>query len=278
MDTIEILHNAARRYCIDQHDEWVRRYAELSARRGEGMTLRAGTADYSDEAWDLFPRYHVWAAIQSDVERFVPGDFQSLEELRAMLEAAGETAQNSFTDFKHPIALRAGAEERGRFVEFARTADVARLAGLTRLPFRRGLGEAEHAALYAAFVRRWGKWYGGQVDGPEVHSDAVTIHVEAMEAPGAYDYLRRVLREHGAGRVLELREWGDGYELETESVGFTYNGAEGFWTAGEMEWMVYASHESSITFGGASLAPAMRAVVPEFERYRYRGWDLGMYG
>lgn len=277
MDAIEVLHNAARRFCGEQYEEWVRRYAELSAGRGEGMTLRAGTMDYSDEAWGLFPRYNVWDAIRSDVERFVPADFRSLDELRAMLEAAGETARNSFTDFKHPIAVRAGAEERARFVDFARTADVAGLAGLPRLPFRRVLGQAEHGELHAAFVRRWGRWYGGEVDGPGVRPEAVTIHVEAMEAPGAYDHLRGVLRGRGVGRLLELREWGDGYELDTETAGFTYTGAEGFWTAREMEWMVYASHESSITFGGAWLAGTMRAALREFDRYLYRGWDLAAY-
>src|SRR5687768_11696835 len=168
IDQIRGLHNAARHYCIDQYEQRMRQYAALTAQRGERMTLRAGTVDYSDEAWELFPRYHVLAAIRSDVERFVPEDFKSLEELRAMLEAAGETAQNSYTDFKHPIALRAGAEERVRFIEFAWTADVERLAGLPRLPFRRVLGEAEHGALHAAFVRRWGRWYGGgEVDGPD---------------------------------------------------------------------------------------------------------------
>ena len=29
-----------------------------------------------------------------------------------------------------------------------------------------------------------------------------------------------------------------------------YNGAEGYWCSQDMDWIVYASHESSITIGG----------------------------
>jgi hypothetical protein len=44
-----------------------------------------------------------------------------------------------------------------------------------------------------------------------------------------------------------------------------------------MGWMVYASHESSITFGGAPLVARMRSALPGFSRYVYRGWDLSAY-
>jgi hypothetical protein len=277
MTPIEALHNAARWYCAQGFDRHVRAYQELTAARGERMTFRSGAWEYSDDAWDLFPRYHVLAAIRSDVEHFTPADFGSVAELMAMLEAAAETAQSSFTDLDHPVAVRAMADERRKFLDFVRSADAAALAGVPRLPFRRVLGAAEHAALHEAFARRWGKWYGGCVKDAPPGTDAVTLHVEAMETPGAYDELRRALAEHGVGRLLELREFDDGYELDVEAAGFTYNGAEGFWTAGDMEWMVYASHESSITFGGTWLVARMRQSLPGFDRYLYRGWDLGLY-
>jgi hypothetical protein len=33
-----------------------------------------------------------------------------------------------------------------------------------------------------------------------------------------------------------------------------YNGAEGFWCNNNFDWVIYASHESSITVGGWLLA------------------------
>lgn len=276
MNSIEVLHNAARHYCIEHFGERMREYDQLEAAGRVRMTFRAGSLSYSDEAYDLFPRYNVLAAIRRDIEHFVPADFNTLGELRNMLEEAGETAQTSFTQFDHPVAIRAGADERRRFLEFARTADVDQLVALPLLPYRRVLGEAEHARLYLAFVQKWGKWYGGEVDGIDPLPDAITLHVEAMEAPGAYDHLRRVLTERGVTRLLELREWGDGCEIDTAAAEFTYTGAEGYWTSGDMSWMVYASHESSITFDGP-LAAAMRPFLPEFDRYLYRGWNLAAY-
>jgi hypothetical protein len=275
MDAIEALHNAARSYCIDQYRQWSQQYARLTATDGERMKFRDGQIEYSDAAWDLIPRYRVLDAIRRDVERFVPRDFPTAEALRVALAEIGETAPVEVTRFEHPVAARAEADERRRFVEFVGAADLNELARRPPLPFRRVLREDEHALLHEAFIRRWGKWYGGAVDG--VPADAVTLHEAAMEAPGAYEHLCKTLADRGVSRLFELREWGDGYELDTAAAGFTYTGAEGFWTSGEMAWMVYASHESSITFGGGWLVAAVRSVLPEFDRYRYRGWDLAAY-
>jgi len=277
MEPIEALHTAARRYCTERHDDYLREYCKLTAVGGERMTFRSGRWEYSEQAWDLFPRYRILEAIRSDVEHYVPSDFASLPQVREMLEEAGETAQIDSTPFTHPTAVAAVAEERRRFVEFVRSADVAELSRQPPLPLRRVLGEAEHASLYEAFVRRWGKWYGGCCDREWPPEEVVTLHVEAMESPGAYEDLRRVLADHGIGRVVELREWGDGCECDLDGAGFTYTGAEGFWTSVDMGWMVQASHESSITFGGAWLVAAMRSHLPRFERYLYRGWDLAAY-
>ena len=169
------------------------------------------------------------------------------------------------------------ADERRKFLEYVRSVGPAELAAVPPQPFRRVLDEPEHTALHEAFMRRWGKWYGGGVDAAPPGSDAATLHVEAMEKDGAYDDLRRALSDHGVRRMLELREWGDGYELDVEAAEFNYTGAEGFWTDRDMAWMVYASHESSITFGGAWLIARMRACLPGFERFQYRGWDLSLY-
>src|SRR4051812_9490261 len=57
------------------------------------------------------------AAIQSDVERFVPSDFATEEELRSMLLTAGETAQVAKPKSQRPISVQAIEEERRRFVE-----------------------------------------------------------------------------------------------------------------------------------------------------------------
>jgi len=98
-----------------------------------------------------------------------------------------------------------------------------------------------------------------------------------MDHRESYDCLRRALRAHGIERIFELRESGDGIEISVESADFTYDGDEGFWSSGDFAWLVYASHESSITFGGLWLIEAMKAALPQFDRYIYKGWDEKMY-
>ena len=81
----------------------------------------------------------------------------------------------------------------------------------------------------------------------------------------------------GAARLWELREGRFGYEIDLPDAEFHYTGDEGFWTSVDMEWMIYASHESSITFGGLFLANEVTSRWPECERCRHRGYDLSTY-
>src|SRR4051812_34356544 len=157
MNPVELLHNAARWYCTERFNHYMQAYSALAAARGERMTFRSGTWEYSDAAWDLFPRYRVLEAIRSDVEHYAPTDFNSVDELREMLEAAGETAQIDSADWEHPVAVRAMADERRKFIEYVRSAVPAELEAVPLLPYRRVLDEREHALLHAAFVQRWGK-------------------------------------------------------------------------------------------------------------------------
>ncbi len=277
MGRIAVLHNAARHYCVEQSAHRHREYAQLAAAGRERTTIRSGSWEYTKEAYGIFPRYQVLAAILAEVERFVPADFASVEESRSLLKLAGETAESPFTKSQNPVAIQAVQDERRRFIEFIGSADEQRLPDLPPLPFRRVLGDVEHRQLHELLRNRWGSWYGGCVDSGNAPADVNTLHVAVMDTPGAYDRVRRLLLDHGIKRLLELREWGEGYERETGDANFTYNGAEGFWTLWNMTWMVYASHESSITFGNTWLIDGMRSFLPLFDRYSYRGWDLAAY-
>lgn len=194
-----------------------------------------------------------------------------------MLILAGETAHSLFTKYTDNTAIEAEADERKEFARFVREIDEPRLLEQQRLPYRRVFSTAEHDKLHRAVTEKWGKWYGGYPDKKTLHSEVATLHVAAMEPPESYAQLRRILREHGVAHVLELREYGDGCEIPIDSAGFVYDGAEGFWTSDGLDWLVYTSHESSITFGGHWLVEAMRSALPEFERYTYKGWDRSLY-
>jgi hypothetical protein len=50
---------------------------------------------------------------------------------------------------------------------------------------------------------------------------------------------------------------------------FWYNGEEGFWFDKSFDWLIYSSHESSITLAGL--------ILPEIKKnwanWQYRLWD-----
>jgi hypothetical protein len=218
----------------------------------------------------------VLEAIRHEIERFISTDFDTVENARALMVAAGETAQSLFTTFKNPIEIAAAEDERRLFAKFISTIELEECAQIPLLYFCRVLGTAEHKQLHHALGKKWGNWYGGSVDEREKPPN-VTLHIAAMDAKDAYESIATALIEHGISRVFELREYGDGFEIDVDHVTFTYNGAEGFWTAGDMSWLVYASHEASITFGGEFLIQPMRVVLPEFEKYIYKGWNIADY-
>lgn len=243
----------------------------------ERITGTDGHWDYSDEAYDTFPRYRILAAIQNDVEQFVPPDFQAIADLRDMLVTAIQTAEVDGKKFESAVAAQAVEDERRLFLNHIQTIDEARLTTLPPLPFRRVLSADEHKRLHAQFRNKWGNWYGGYVIPEDSVVGTITLHDAAMEHAGAYEHLRLLLANKGISRVVELREYDEGYELDLSAARFLYDLREGFWMSGEMSWMVYASHESSITFGGDWLIEGMRRFLPDFNRLIYRGWDLSAY-
>jgi hypothetical protein len=91
---------------------------------------------------------------------------------------------------------------------------------------------------------------------------------------GREETIRALLRSHDITRVISLCELGDSREEDLASATFYYgSGGEAFWFDDGMEWMIYASHESSITFGGDWLVTAVSGTVPDIHRYDYQGWQ-----
>src|SRR5207253_8911353 len=91
--------------------------------------------------------------------------------------------------------------------------------------------------------------------------------VEAFQAPYfdeeiGPEKLRAMLQSHGVERVWELREYVPEYELELSAFEPYYNLAEGYWCSEQMDWILYASHESSITIGGEWLLREVKDIWP----------------
>jgi len=70
--------------------------------------------------------------------------------------------------------------------------------------------------------------------------------------------------------VWELREYGPEYTMDIELLDPIYNLAEGYWSSEQMDWIIYASHESSITVGGWML-DEIKEQWPAWSEYVWHG-------
>lgn len=263
---VKNLHVAARRYCADRFAFWAAKYREVT----EAKRDRQGSG-YTSEALRTFPRYQVLDAIRTDLERLTGSDIGSLAQARETFALAGLTAESEFTSFDEPQAQAAMQEEREAFARYVREVSSADLSEIEPLPYVRVLSAKESEEAWQSLERIWGLrrheyWY------PLAQLDRTDV--EAYQAP----YFRRaimphqlgnLLAERGTTRVWELREYGPEYELETSAIDPHYNGAEGYWTSHALDWIIYASHESSITVGGWMLAE-VRKAWPGHEQHIWR--------
>jgi len=267
MNSARKLYDAARHYCIQRRAHWCAEYEEL-IEQGRGRCGR----DYSNEAYDIFPRYHVLAAILTEIERI---DAEALPEeaaLRELIIMAGHVADNVFT--KEPpsnIEAAAVAEERQIFENAIRNISPKDLQDVELLPYRRVLSPTEVVALWSSVKQRWGadgSYYFPE--GERIDPSLRAFETEAFNDRFAPLEMRQILRSQGVDRVYELREFGDeNYLMDVALWEPGYNGAEGYWFSEGLDWIMYCHHHGATTVGG-TLAEAILAIWLDAKDYEWQ--------
>jgi hypothetical protein len=231
------LHTAARRYCLERHAYWCQRYSEIARKPGDRQ--RDGY-HYTPEALATFPRYNVLNAIRVELERIDPANLGEVEQTRALLVRAGETAQDDFTQMPiGEIDERASAEERGDFCRYISGLKSCDLSAIEKLPYRRVLTTEDSNAIWSRLRSRWeiadGYWFPlAECKLPGV----VAFKTRGFGEAVAYERLQGILRGRGIDRLWELREYGPEYEEDLALFEPYYNGAEGYWSSGNLDWII----------------------------------------
>ena len=256
------LHTAARRYCIDAHAKWCGEYEKIVARGGD---REDDGYHYTPEARRTFPRYNVLAAILEAVERIPIETLGSAELTRERLIAAS-SAESAFT--RPPqgnLELAVIQQEREAFARFVRDLPSTSLSTVLPLPYRRVLNATESEQIWGDLRRRWqvgdGYWY--PLDDSPI-SGVVAWKAQAFRAALPVAELQAILTERGIHRFWELREYGAQYECDVAWFDPFYNGAEGYWSSAGLDWIVYASHEDTLTVGGWLVGDLTK---------RWSGWE-----
>ncbi len=267
MNAAQALHTAARRYCAERYGHWMTRYAGLderhAARHGGG---------YTPEALDTFPRYILLNAVRDELERIDPDELADFAATRARLVAAGRSAGDVMTlPATGATEYPASVDERAAFCRHVAALSPADVAATEPLPYRRVLGEDEARVIWAGLAERWGitsqYWY--PLSGSPVTGVAAFREDAFDAAAGLADALGETLAQRGVARVFEFREEGPDAVQDVELFDPCYHG-ERYWSSAGFDWVVYVSHEGSITVGGWLLAE-LEALWPECRRHVWDG-------
>lgn len=280
---VKRLHTAVRRYLLERQEIFLQEWRVQEAARQERRV-----ADLPKIPGDGAIARHLLRA----VERRTPADFRTVEELRAWLLALGGRHED---DVRHPVGtvgkgdhirveyqtrdaeeLAEAAEERARFRVFLHGLRDADLECVVPLPNRRLLTERESARWRSRLAVRWDAhprdeyWYPlrGPTPSNVLALQDLYFYLEVEPVAFRSAFLRR-----GVTRVFEFVEnhvFGRDCELDVDL--FVPRPAERFWTSRELDWLVYVSHEHSITFAGEWLLEEIQALWPNWRERRYTGW------
>lgn len=239
---------AAKHYCLEQGQRWTEIY---SAMVSEGRDRRGH--EYTDEALTTFPRYQVLNALFVGTEEFDPENLPDSATLKEALLQIALFKDNFFTkDGFGEIGNKAVEEERMKFADFIERMDIETILEMNPFPYRRVLSAEEVKALWGRIYQRWkadGTYWYPLAD--RTDASLFAFHTEDFDAHLSPDLLRAIMRGKGIERVFELREYGEeNYQMELKCWEPSYNGAEGFWVSDKLDWILYASHEGSMTTGG----------------------------
>lgn len=271
MDLKEALCTEARRYCIQRHAYWAEVYEGLQ------RTGRARSSfGYTEQAYATFPRYLVWQAILDQVERFTTADVPTIDMLRQELITAGRRAETMLTSNPQlpPVALAAMAEEREAFAQFLSSIEEINLHAVEPLEFRRVLGALELQQVWENLRTQWGVRkhdYWWPLREGAAPPDVLMFHTDWFDDTKVA-VVRGILVDLGITRVLEVREFGEwGCEQSVITFEPIYTGEEGYWTSNNVDWLIYASHESSISLAGDLLVRNFRLQFSESDQFTYGG-------
>ena len=135
----------------------------------------------------------------------------------------------------------------------------------------RDLSEDESAQLWRQLETKWGidrdgvgYWY--PIDGPN-RTDLLAVEAFPFLAEVDVSDLRAILRDHHVASVFELQLWPvdrPDRELPLNQWAVVSDTLEYYWFSESADWIIYSSHEESITFGGARLQNAVKKMWPRW--------------
>lgn len=265
MTAIDAYITLARHYCHENFSYWSDRYTK--ERTGEDYPYT-----YTDNDYNLFPRYNVISAILQGILKLQNVKFADAESCKQKLVEIGRQAQSVFTTGEqNEIEQKAMQEEREKFVAYIENLKAADLAAVDPLPYQRRLKEDEIVALRNKLLEKWlfdGEYWYPLVD---VNPGRMVFIRKENFTESDYHMIIDFIRMHACELIYELDEAGDDEEIEFSL--FHPDCYETVYVDEKMEWIVYGSHESTITFGGEVLVSFIEELFST-RKEKLNSWEV----
>jgi hypothetical protein len=255
MTLTEALITAARRYLQDNHSYWADRYSK--ERTGNDFPYT-----YTDNDYNLFPRYNILSAILDQVETLVGQNHLTFGGCKHELKNIGLTASSPFTTTEQTdIALNAMQEERKKFINLIENITQEDLSSIEPLPHRRRLAKEESEQVRKSLLEKW-NFQGNYWEPLEDLSPKPTIFL-MKDNIGDSDYQQIIgeVQKHAHNKLFEITE--DGSDAEIEFGLFHPDCYETIYCDRMFDWIIYGSHEGTIAFGGTWLLDLIRQLYAD---------------
>jgi hypothetical protein len=265
MTHIEALITLARRYCQDNYSYWAEKYSQ--ERTGNDFPCT-----YSDTDYNLFPRYKVLSAILSSVETLTGQDFQNIESCQNDLKIMAFTAKSTFTTGQqNDIEKHAIEDECRKFAEYIGNLSSNDLINVEPLPYKRRMKEDESLQIRSRLLEKWN--YDGDYWDPLVDNSPRKVvflrkkSITDNDFTQIIEFIRRISQPH----LYQVTEEGNDAEIEFSL--FHPDSYETIYFDKTFEWVVYGSHESTITFSGGTLLNFIEQLFSD-RKEKLNNWDV----
>jgi hypothetical protein len=264
MTHTEALITSARRYLKDNFSYWADRYSK--ERTGDDYPYT-----YTDNDYNLFPRYNLLSAILDKVETLVGQNDLNVEKCKQELKNIGLTANSSFTtDEQNDIAINAMQEERKKFTDFIENVAESDLKSVEPLPHRRRLSNEESNQIRQTLREIW-NFEGNYWEPLEELSPTPTIFLMKNNlTDNDYEKIIEEMKKHADNKLYEITE--DGSDAEIEFSFFHPDCYETIYCDRGCEWIVYGSHEGTVAFGGTWLLDFIRQLYSD-RQVKLNKWE-----
>ena len=137
------------------------------------------------------------------------------------------------------------------------------------------LPESERKRLWYEVAKIWdigrGVWWHPL--GETSRTDVIAFEVTDFDAAIGVNGLKDILARHQVSQVWYFPEFDEvpAQLMDLSDAEFRYTrSTEGYWCDSHWDWLIYASHEESITLGGDWLIAEVKRLWPQWEGHLWR--------